>query len=238
MQRTKSITGSLTDSATSYFDGLGRGYQSQHVLPGGTSAVNTTFDDAHSQLIVTNPYFSTTDPTYGSTTTLSDALGRATQVTKQDGSISTVAYNVQTTIAVSGDCTQTTDEAGKQRGACSDALGRLVEVDEPNSGTPVQVNYKATLLTDGNFVLENAAGTGVWSTGTYGTNASSIYMQDDGNLVLYVFKWSSGYLRHSQPGPFPRGKLQHRQLFDGEPEAECQPVHCLAAWPVPALHGV
>ena len=203
VQRTKSITSSLTDSATSFFDGLGRSYQSQHVLPGGTSTVDTTFDDAHSQLIVTNPYFSTADPTYGSTTTLSDPLGRATQVTKQDGSISTVAYSVQTTVAANGDCVQTTDEAGKQRGACSDALGRLVEVDEPNSGTPVQVNYRATLLTDGNFVLENAAGTGVWSTGTYGTNASSIYMQDDGNLVLYVFKWQAGVYATPSPGPFP-----------------------------------
>ena len=71
VQRTKSITASLTDSATSYFDGLGRVYQSQHVLPNGTSTVDTTFDDTHSQVTVTNPYFSTADPTYGSSTTLS-----------------------------------------------------------------------------------------------------------------------------------------------------------------------
>ena len=33
-----------------------------------------------------------------------------------------------------GDCTDTTDEAGKQRRACTDALGRLVQVVEPNPG--------------------------------------------------------------------------------------------------------
>jgi RHS repeat-associated protein len=58
------------------------------------------------------------------------------------------------------------------------------------------------LLTDGNFVLENAAGTGIWSTGTYGTNATSIYMQDDGNLVLYIFKWQAGTYATPSPGPF------------------------------------
>ncbi len=203
VQRTKSITGSLTDSATSFFDGLGRSYQSQHVLPGGTATVDTTFDAAGHPATVSNPYFNTADPTYGNTTTLFDGLDRAYSVTKQDGSISSVAYSVQTAIAVNGDCVQTTDEAGKQRGTCSDALGRLVEVDEPNAATPVQVNYNATLLTDGNFVLENAAGTGVWSTGTYGTNATSIYMQDDGNLVLYVFKWQAGTYATPSPGPFP-----------------------------------
>jgi RHS repeat-associated protein len=202
VQRTKSITTALTDSATSFFDGLGRAYQTQHVLPGGTVTVDTHFDLAGHPDTVSNPYFSTADPTYGATTNLYDALDRVYQTTKQDGSISKVAYSVPTTIAVNGDCVQTSDEAGKQRGACSDALGRLVEVDEP-SGTPVQVNYSATLQTDGNFVLENAAGTGIWFTGTYGTNASSIYMQDDGNLVLYIFKWQAGTYAAPSPGPFP-----------------------------------
>jgi len=93
-----------------------------------------------------------------------------------------VAYSVLTSVAANGDCTVTTDEAGKQRGACSDALGRLVEVDEP-SGAAVQANYHALMQTDGNFVLLNSAGTSVWSTGTGATNAASIFMQDDGNLV-------------------------------------------------------
>jgi YD repeat-containing protein len=132
VQRTKSVTNALSDTATSFFDGLGRSYTSQHLLPNGTAKVDTTFDlDGH-PATVSNPYFSTADPTYGITASLYDALDRVTQVTKQDGSISSVSYNVAVTSA--GDCTDTVDEAGHQRRTCSDALGRLVEVDEPNPG--------------------------------------------------------------------------------------------------------
>jgi hypothetical protein len=96
----------------------------------------------------------------------------------------------------------TTDEAGKQRGACSDALGRLVEVDEP-SGAAVQANYHALMQTDGNFVLLNSAGTSVWATGTGATNAASIFMQDDGNLVTYIFRWQAGVYAAPTPGSYP-----------------------------------
>jgi len=132
VQRSKSVTTALSDSATSLFDGLGRGYQGQHVLPNGTATVDTTFDLAGHAATVSNPYFSTSDPTYGNTTNAYDGLDRVTQTTKQDGSISHVAYSVLTSVAANGDCTVTTDEASKQRGTCSDALGRLVEVDEPS----------------------------------------------------------------------------------------------------------
>ena len=57
--------------------------------------------------------------------------GRMTQTTKQDGSFLTSIYNQNGSVS-SGDCTTTTDEAGNQRRNCTDALGRLVEVDEPN----------------------------------------------------------------------------------------------------------
>ena len=202
VHRSKSVTTALNDSATSYFDGLGRGYQSQHAVPGNTATVDTTFDAAGHAATVSNPYFTTSDPTYGNTTNAYDALDRVTQTTKQDGSISKVAYSVLTSVAANGDCTVTTDEAGKQRGACSDALGRLVEVDEP-SGATVQANYHALMQADGNFVLLNSAGASVWATGTAATNAASIFMQDDGNLVTYIFKWQAGVYAAPTPGPFP-----------------------------------
>lgn len=203
VQKLTSITSAMNDSSTSHEDGLGHVSGTEHVTPGGNALVDITYDGLGHVKSTTNPYYTTSDPTYGIIQTSYDGLGRVTSVTEQDGSIKRVAYNVATTIAVNGDCIITTDEAGTQRGICSDALGRLVEVDEPNPANPINVNYKATLLTDGNFVLENAAGTGIWSTGTYGTNASSIYMQDDGNLVLYIFKWSAGTYATPSPGPFP-----------------------------------
>src|SRR5882724_9652634 len=131
VQRTKSITTALNDSATSFFDGLGRANQTQHVLPGGTATVDTTFDVTGRVATVSNPYFATTDPTYGITTNQYDVLDRVIQTTKQDGSISTVSYD-QAAPGVQGICTTSVDEAGKLRRGCSDALGRLIEVDEPN----------------------------------------------------------------------------------------------------------
>jgi RHS repeat-associated protein len=131
VQRTKSITTALNDSATSFFDGLGRANQTQHVLPGGTATVDTTFDVTGRVATVSNPYFATTDPTYGITTSQYDVLDRVIQTTKQDGSISTVSYD-QAAPGVQGICTTSVDEAGKLRRGCSDALGRLIEVDEPN----------------------------------------------------------------------------------------------------------
>ena len=63
---------------------------------------------------VSNPYFATTDPTYGITTSQYDALDRVTQTTKQDGSISTV-LRLQQLRAIARICTTSADEAGKLR---------------------------------------------------------------------------------------------------------------------------
>jgi RHS repeat-associated protein len=200
--RNKSITPSLSDSVTTLLDGVGRPYQTQHAVPGNTAVVDTSFDAFGHVGTVSNPHFTTSDPTYGNTSHLYDGLDRITQVTKQDGSVNKTAYSVVTTIPVNGNCTITTDEAGKQRGTCTDSLGRLVEVDEPNPGTPINVNNHVTMQTDGNFVLFNSTSASLWSTGTGGTNAQSIFMQDDGNLVLYIFKWQAGVYAAPSPGPF------------------------------------
>ncbi|MBZ5530317.1 MAG: hypothetical protein LAO20_02695 [Acidobacteriia bacterium] len=129
--RSTSITTALTDSATATFDGLNRPYKMQHVTPGGTAIVDTAYDLAAHVGSVSNPYFTTADPTYGITASQFDALDRVTQTTKQDGSISLVSYDI-TPPGAPGVCTQASDEAGKQRLTCADAVGRLVEVHEPN----------------------------------------------------------------------------------------------------------
>src|SRR5579872_337030 len=131
IERLKSITSSLNEDSFVDFDGVGRVIHSRHITPGGPAKVDTTYDGLDRVLQVTNPYFSTSDPTYGVIQTQYDALGRVKQVTRQDGSTSSVAYDVASPPGVQGDCLTATDEAGKQRQTCSDALGRLVEVDEP-----------------------------------------------------------------------------------------------------------
>jgi RHS repeat-associated protein len=166
--RQKSITTALTDSATNAFDGLARPIVSQHAMPSGPpSTVNTSYDDLSARVSVTNPFYSTADSTYGTTITQSDALGRALTVTEQDGSVKSISYDVAAPAGTLGNCNLTTDEAGNQRRSCSDALGRLVEVDEPGppfAGTPASgsVNFGG--------VLKSVSGIGAHA----GVQASSV----------------------------------------------------------------
>jgi RHS repeat-associated protein len=120
----KPITTALSDTSTGKLDGLGRTVQTLHTTPGGVATVDAQYDSMGRILSVTNPYFSTSDPTYGLTKHQYDALNRSVRLTKQDGSAVTVDYS-------GGNCTVTTDEAGNPRRSCVDGLGRLVEVDEP-----------------------------------------------------------------------------------------------------------
>src|SRR5205085_12139086 len=94
VERLHKITASLTDDAFTYFDPLGRAMRSKHVLPGGNNAlVDTTYDGLDRVASVTNPYFTTSDLTYGVTQNQYDALGRAMRTIRQDGSISSISYS-------------------------------------------------------------------------------------------------------------------------------------------------
>src|SRR5258708_10481068 len=125
------ISGTTYDDYKVNFDGLGRPIQTQHSVPGATILTDTTYDVVGRTSTVSNPYYQGSDhgsdPTYGITTTQDDALSRATKTIKQDGSFSTVTYD--------DNCVTATDEAGKPRKVCSDALGRMAEVDEPNAAS-------------------------------------------------------------------------------------------------------
>lgn len=124
-----------------------------------------------------------------------DALGRSKQVTPASGGFTQYDYSGNTVIV--------TDPAGKQRKNVTDALGRLVEVDEPGvvaDHTPA--NNRATMQTDGNFVLSDIVGNALWSTNTAGVNDCCIEIQDDGNFVLYSFRWQAGVYAAPAPGPF------------------------------------
>src|SRR5215813_10520083 len=103
VERLNTITTSLTDDLFGYFDGLGRPYKTVHTSAGNSTVV-TTYDALGRVASVTNPYFSTNDPTYGVVQTQYDALGRVTQATKQDGSISTAQYNQTSVNSANGNC--------------------------------------------------------------------------------------------------------------------------------------
>ena len=108
-------------------DGLGRTIQSQTISdPAGVDTVYTTYDLLGRTSTVSNPQRAVSSPTDGTTTSIYDALGRVTNVIHQDGSVSSTDYSQFPTVI-------TTDPAGAVRQSRTDALGRLVEVDEPGS---------------------------------------------------------------------------------------------------------
>src|SRR5207244_3946080 len=86
---------------------------------------------------VSNPYAPGATPIYNTTTY--DRLSRATQVSPPSAGSYTYNY--------SGNSTLTTDPAGKQIARFGDALGRLIEVDEPMYGA---LPGKGSLTISGN----------------------------------------------------------------------------------------
>jgi YD repeat-containing protein len=129
---TKKISSSpaLSYVTTNVFDGLGRETESQITSDtSGTDLTDTTYDADGRKASVTNPYRTSGDvvtSTEGATSFQYDGLNRPTMVTKPDGS------TVQT-VYCGGSSTLVTDEAKHWRRSTTDGLGRLIEVDEPNS---------------------------------------------------------------------------------------------------------
>jgi RHS repeat-associated protein len=122
VERQRTINSSSHDDFIAYMDGLGRMTHSQVLTPSGTVRVDNTYDPYGRVLSVTNPFYSTSDATYGVTQMQYDALGRVNKTTKPDGSIASDQYTAN--------CVTSTDPAGKVRKSCVDGSGRLIEVDE------------------------------------------------------------------------------------------------------------
>jgi RHS repeat-associated protein len=215
VQKQTSVTNSLTDSATAYFDGLGRAYQSQHVLSNGTAIVNTTFDGVGHVASVTNPFFYTTELTYGVTSSQYDTLGRITQVTKQDNSSSTVSY--------SDNCTTATDEVGKQRKSCSDALGRLTGVWEDPAGLNYETDYQYDTL--GNLLRVDQKGSAPgasaqWRTRTFTYDSLSRLLtatNPESGTIYYFYDPNGNLLQKVMPSPNQTGSAQHTVSYCYDP---------------------
>jgi YD repeat-containing protein len=151
---------------TTLFDGLGRVTQTQ--LATGSSAfpiiyTTTGYDGLGQVISQSNPYYSTSDPTYGTTQYVYDTLGRRVLQIDPDKSSETwcydgVAYtgsgaycsahlgNIST-----GTWTDFTDELGNHWQRTSDGAGRLTEVMEPNGASQVpsmETDYVYNALSD------------------------------------------------------------------------------------------
>jgi RHS repeat-associated protein len=123
----QTINSSQTMTTTTVTDGLGHAKQTQLTSdPQGTVFTDTTYDGLGQVWKQSNPYRIGTDvtTTTGTTIFVYDSLGRKTTATYPDTSVLTTAY--------CGAETLVTDPANRWRRSRSDALGRLMEVDEPN----------------------------------------------------------------------------------------------------------
>ncbi len=109
-----------------------------------SSKTLTTYNSLGEVASVTNPYVSTSDPTYGVTGYTYDALGRVIKVTNPDQTTSTISYgsNVSAagglTTSACGDTAypaMTVSAQGRAAEEWLDADGNVVEADEPNPST-------------------------------------------------------------------------------------------------------
>jgi RHS repeat-associated protein len=126
-----------------YFDGLGRPARS-FLFEGTTSTpwlvTDTYYDNMGRVLKASNPYRVTSASSAvpancsACTSTSYDSLGRVLAVTTSDGAQVVTAYGAATSGTL-GTVTTVTDQALRKRRTLTDALGRLVRVDEPNKNT-------------------------------------------------------------------------------------------------------
>ena len=193
---------SLTTAAT--MDGLGRTTQARLTSdPLGTDYTDTVYDALGRPATVSNPYRSTSDPTYGVIQNQYDGLGRVTQTTKQDGSVSAASYT--------GNCTTTIDEAAKQRKACSDALGRLTTVLEDPSGLNYETDYQYDAL--GNLLRVDQKGTAPadstqWRTRMFTYDSLSRLLtanNPESGTITYLYDADGELLQKTSPAPNQTG---------------------------------
>jgi RHS repeat-associated protein len=120
-------TSGTTITSNSILDGMGHTVHTQSISdPAGADVVDTVYNGLGQVYTVSNPYRNTSN---GLTTYAYDGLGRTISQTNPDGSSQQWSYSGNTVIS--------TDENGNQWQRTSDALGRLINVLEPNGATTI-----------------------------------------------------------------------------------------------------
>lgn len=182
------ITPSATKQTEYEVDGLGRLIHSmvQSNSPASTIiTTDTTYDSIGRVASVSNPYFSTSDATYGVTSYGYDPLSRMTSKTNPDRSAVSWAYT--------GAVVTFEDEVGNHWQRTSDGIGRLVKVLEPNgsSSTPsMETDYSYDALDDLLAVTQEGV------TGT-DTSRSRSFTYDSLSRLLAALNPESGSIGYS-----------------------------------------
>jgi RHS repeat-associated protein len=207
---TTKISSNMNMVSIALQDGLGRVKQTQLTSdPEGTVYTDTTYDALGRVSSVSNPYRSTSDPTYGMTTTSYDGLGRSTTVIAQDGSPTTTNYG--------SNCVTASDPANKKRKSCSDALGRLTQVFEDPSGVNYETDYQYDTLDNLIRVDQKggSANSSDWRTRTFTYNSLSQLTQainPESGTINYSYDDDSNLAIKDSPQPNQAGAA--RQYID------------------------
>jgi YD repeat-containing protein len=138
------------------YDGFGRLQETALTSdPEGTDFTDTTYDPLGRVQSVSNPYRSTSDPTFGITSYAYDALGRKVNECHPDNSSTSsttcTPQNDYESWSYGNNVVTFVDEVGNQWQRTSDALGRLTKVLEPSglSRTPtMETDYTYDALKD------------------------------------------------------------------------------------------
>lgn len=215
--KTVLVTPNTSVVASTTYDSLGRVSQtSLDSDPQGADVVDKTYDALGRVGTVSNPHRTGSSQTDGITTYQYDALGRVTQVTKQDGSVVTTQYDQTSSVSPNGTCVTTTDEAAKPRKSCSDALGRLIEVDEPQASTGSMSNPYVTLYSYdalGNLLQVNQKGDGSQAarvrTFTYDSLSRLLTAANpESGTISYSYDGNGNVLQKTSPAPNQTGSAR------------------------------
>lgn len=196
--QTSSINAGSNEALKTVFDPWNNVAQQQLVSdPEGIDYTDTTYDAVGRPASVSNSYRSTTDSTYGITTNYYDALSRTTEVLKADGSKVVSSY--------SGNCTTVTDEVGKGRKSCTDALGRLTGVWEDPNALNYETDYSYSPVDDLITVTQKGgAASSSWRTRSFQYDDLSRLIQavnPESGTINYTYDANGGILTKTAPSP-------------------------------------
>ncbi|WP_263409588.1 RHS repeat protein [Terriglobus tenax] len=251
-----------TLSSTVYYDGLGRQTQAVTNTPEGQIEVDRKYDLSGRLQSMSNPFNNTGGTASLWTSYLYDVLGRVTDQCQPSSSDTCIPSSATTFIhtdynrirhnanggvvaPASGDAgiVEIKDESGRVVRQTSDALGRLIRVEEPSpaiSGSTLSTVYQTPSLDDaGSFITTsyqyNALDglVGVVQSGTYGQSGStevprtrSFSYDSLGRLVSSLNPEVSGNstsLSSSCSGSFPRSVTCYEYDSNGNLKKKTNP---------------
>jgi len=166
------ISGSTWDTSVATMDGMLHVTQTQLTSdPSGTDIVLTSYDGQGRVYTKTNPYRTTSDPTYGVMTYQYDAMSRPVSVQNPDKSFRYWCYdgiasagqkNCRAQVKnLPGDWVDFKDEDGNDWQRTTDSFGRLTNVIEPNGAATY---YSYNILDDLVCAAQDGGAGGTFST--------------------------------------------------------------------------